>query len=311
MRDGESITRRSSIPYFPISYKTTIKLLRPLNEMFKAASKAFPNLEAELEQMELDIKPADYIAGTVLSSILLFVLITSTILLLAFIAKPELLMEIKNVIIITVTGAIFSSFLFISSLLYPSWKSQQRAAAIDRDLLFAIRHLTVQTNAGVPLFSAMVSVSEERGALGYGELGREFGRIVKEVQGGKDLSEALDDSAARTPSRYYERIMWQLANSNRAGVPVNQALSELLDYLAEEQVIALKNYGAQLSPLALIYLLTTIVGPTLGLVFLMVISTLISLPVNEVILSFLLVILAIIQVFFIGLIRSRRPVVAM
>ena len=245
------------------------------------------------------------------SSIILFILITTIVLLLAYIAKPELLTEMKNVAVIAGSGLILASFVFTSSALYPRWRSQQRAAAIERDLLFAVRHLTVQTNAGVPLFSAMVSVSEERGALGYGVLGKEFGRIVKEVQSGKDLSKALDESAARNPSRYYERIMWQLANSNRAGVPVNEALSELLDYLSEEQIIALKSYGAQLSPLALMYLLTTIVGPTLGLIFLMVVSTLVAIPVNEVVLGLLLFFLAIFQIFFIGLIRSRRPVVAL
>lgn len=299
-----------NVPFLPVSYRTLERLMRPLDQFSNYLTALFPLLEYDLERIESEVTAKQYAIGTLASSLFLFLLINLGVDALLLNLRPELFTE-RNVWITAVFSAVFALSYFAYSIFYPRWKAQQRSALIERDLLFAIRHLTVQTNAGVPLFAAMVSVSEEKGGLGYGMVSREFRRIVKEVEGGADLSEALDNSAARTPSKYYERIMWQLANSSRAGVPVNETLSQLLDYLSDEQRIALRNYGAALSPLALLYLLTTIVGPTLGVIFLMVMSTIVAIPVTEALFIALLLLIAVMQIFFLGLIRSRRPTISL
>jgi pilus assembly protein TadC len=295
--------------FFPITYKQIQKLFRPCSQQLRALLALYPDLETDLEQAEIEATPELYIGGAILSSILLSALILSFTLMIIGIARPDMITE-KNILLITGFTLLFMAIIYNYIMLIPHWKALQRAAKIEKDLLFAIRHLAIQTNAGVPLFAAMVSIAEERGPLGYGIVSEEFGRIVKEVQSGYDLSQALENSAMRVKSKYYNRIMWQLANSNRAGVPVNKALSALLDYLSEEQRIALRKYGNQLSPLALMYLLVTIVGPTLGLIFLMIASTLISLPLTGVILDGLLVTIVFVQIFFLGLIQSRRPTIS-
>jgi pilus assembly protein TadC len=295
-----------TIPFLPISYKTARALARPFGAWLKAALALMPSLEDDLERIDAEVDGKSYLAGALLSSAIFFIIFNLLFAILISAARLQVPMDLAARVTVA-TGAAFSLIVLAFALLYPHWKAQQRLAALERDLLFAIRHLTIQTNAGVPLFQAMGSVAEETGPLGYGEVSREFAKIIKEVKGGKELSQALDDSAARNPSRYYERIMWQLANSNRAGVPVNEALKVLLNYLSDEQRIALRNYGAQLSPLALMYMLTTIVGPTLALIFMMIAATIIALPVSGLLFGTILVLLVVIQVAFLGLIRSRRP----
>ncbi|VVB73435.1 Type II secretion system (T2SS), protein F [uncultured archaeon] len=296
-------------PFLPISYKDAEKLLRPLDPVIGYFSALFPLLGYDLGRIDDDITPKQYFIGALLSSSVILLLSVLGMGGLMLAARPEMLTD-SNIAVIIVFSAVLALSFFTYTMLIPRWKAQRRSAMIERDLLFAVRHMTVQTNAGVPLFASLVSISEERGELSYGMVSKEFKRIIKEVEGGKDIAQALDDSAARTPSKYYERIMWQLANASRTGVPVNEALNELIDYLAEEQRIALRNYGAQLSPLALLYLLTTIVGPTLGIIFLMVISTLVELPVTSLLFVALLLIIAVAQIFFLGLIGSRRPTLA-
>lgn len=299
-----------TIPFLPISYKTARLLARPFDDWLKGILAFMPGLEEDLEHIESEVDAKTYLAGALLSAAIFFILFN--LLFATLISAASLQVPTDMAARVTIaTGAGFSLVVLAFALLYPHWKALQRLAAVERDLLFAIRHLTIQTNAGVPLFEAMGSVAEEAGPLGYGEVSREFGKIIKEVKGGKELSQALDDSAARNPSRYYERIMWQLANSNRAGVPVNEALKVLLDYLSDEQRIALRNYGSQLSPLALLYMLTTIVGPTLTLIFMMIATTIIALPVNELLFGAILALLVVVQIMFLGLIRSRRPTVAL
>jgi len=293
------------IQFLPIPYKDLERKLRPLSSILNYFTALFPLVDYDLKRLSSSITGKQYVIGTLVASSLIFMLLGLGIWGMTAIARPQ---QIESyTLVIFFFAAIFAIIFFFYAMLIPRWQIQQRSALIEKDLLFAIRHLTVQTNAGVPLFNAMVSVSEERGSFGYGSVSKEFAKIVKEVETGKDLSEALNDSAARTPSRYYERIMWQMSNSNKSGVPVNKTLGQLLEYLSDEQKIALRNYGAQLSPLSLVYLLTTIVGPTLAIIFLMIISTLASIPVTEMLFVAVLMALVIMQIFFLGLIKSRRP----
>jgi pilus assembly protein TadC len=125
-----------------------------------------------------------------------------------------------------------------------------------------------------------------------------------------NLADALEDSAVRNPSYYYSRIMWQVSNAVKAGSDIGPVLSDIVDFLAEEQRIEMRSYGAQLNTLAILYLMVCIIVPTVSLIFLMVISSFISLPITD---SFLYVIMGamiFVQYMFIGLIESRRPVVA-
>ena len=291
--------------FLPIPYKDLERKLRPLNFILNYFTALFPLVDYDLKRLSSSITGKQYVIGTIAASSLIFLLLGLGVWGITAITRPEHIGSYTSIIF--VFAALFAIVFFFYAMLIPRWQIQKRSALVERDLLFAIRHLTVQTNAGVPLFNAMVSVSEEKGSFGYGLVSKEFAKIVKEVETGKDLSEALNDSAARTPSRYYERIMWQMSNSNKSGVPVNKTLGQLLEYLSDEQKIALRNYGAQLSPLSLVYLLTTIVGPTLAIIFLMIISTLAAIPVTETLFAAVLMVLVVVQIFFLGLIQSRRP----
>jgi pilus assembly protein TadC len=272
--------------------------------------KFFPSLETALEQTESGLTATQYLGGAIISSIIFFLLVTSMLFIMIKIGSPIILENTLNVIVIALVGVFFSFVVFLNSILYPNWKAQRLSAEYERDLIFAVRHLMIQTSAGIPLFDAIVSVGEERGGLGYGAISREFRRLAKEVKGGKDLTQVLNESASRSPSRYYSRVMWQLANASRTGVPINQILKGLVDYLSDEQRIALRNYGSELNPLALMYMLTTIIGPTLGVVFLMIISTFTAVPVNQTVFAVILTVIVAVQVMFLGLIKSRRPNVA-
>ena len=299
------------IPFSVLPHRTVSTISNSFKRQLRSLMWFFPMLERDLMRIEIEVEPDAYFTSAIFSFIVAFIAVS--VLLLAFSAASRpvgIATPSDPLLLLGISFAVsFSMFMYI--VLWPGWKSQQRSADIERNLLFAIRHLTVQTNAGVPLFRAIVSVSEERGGLGYGSVSDEFRKIVKDVEGGKDLSQVLEESARHNSSHYYERIMWQLANATRAGAPINKTLTELLNYLAEEQRITVRTYGAQLSPLALMYMLTTIVGPTLILILMMTISTFVALPLNVTTFGIMLLVLILVQVFFIGLIKSRGPKVAL
>ncbi|MFA5077559.1 MAG: type II secretion system F family protein [Candidatus Micrarchaeia archaeon] len=190
-------------------------------------------------------------------------------------------------------------------IVYPNWLARKKIIQIDRNLLFAARHLRIQTTANVPLFESFVSASH-----GYGAVSDEFAYIVRSVQAGANLAYALEDSAAKNPSYYYSRILWQISNAVKAGTDVGPVLSDIVDFLAEEQRIEMRNYGAQLNTLAIMYLMMCIIAPTIGLIFIMVISSFVDLPITDQVFYFIIGGLVFVQYMFVGLIESRRPVVA-
>jgi pilus assembly protein TadC len=134
--------------------------------------------------------------------------------------------------------------------------------------------------------------------------------VAKQVRGGADLSAALEQSASSSASPYYRRIAWQIANANRAGAEISTVLKDIVDYLSEEQKIMIRNYGSQLSPLSLFYMLSCIIMPTMGLIFLAISSTITNIPVSEATLLPIFAFIVLAQIMFIGLIKSRRPAVA-
>jgi pilus assembly protein TadC len=140
-------------------------------------------------------------------------------------------------------------------------------------------------------------------------LSHEFKRAVNEINTGKSEIAALEMLARDNPSLYFRRVLWQMVNALKSGADIGQTMKQIVDNLSEEQRIAIKKYGAQLNPLALMYMIFCVIFPTLGITFLLVISSFIGIGFDlEYMLIGILVFLVMFQFMLIGLIKSRRPV---
>lgn len=199
----------------------------------------------------------------------------------------------------------FGLFVFLQSALYPHVTLGRKMRALNRDMLFALRHLLIQIRSGVPLYNALVSVSEG----GYGIISQEFGRTVKEVNAGVSQVDALENMAMRNPSIYLRRAIWQIVNALRAGSEVAKVLESLVEQFAAEERVNLGRFGREMGPWALMYLLTTIIFPTMGVAMLLILPTITPIQISSTILYFFVLIFAVFQYFFIQLIKSKRPVV--
>ncbi len=300
-----------SVPFMPFPYKVAKPLIHGFIPVSSFLVKFFPSLDSELEEIGSKLESKDYLGGALVSFLTYFSVIFLLLGMWAF--RLELLGDLGTRLLILLISFMFAFAIFFYTMLFPKWTSTKKKDELERNLLFATRHLMIQTNAGVPLFDAMVSISEEYGDpnFDYGGISREFKKIIKEVRSGRELTEALEDSARRNPSPYYRRVVWQLANSNKAGANIGTVLKDMVEFLSDEQRISIRNYGSQLNPLALFYMLTCVIAPTMGLVFLMIMSTFVDIPITEITFAVILVLLMVIQILFIGLIKSRRPKVAL
>ena len=265
-------------------------------------SKMFPSLEFDLEQSGFDISPRRWMAIALFAFMFYFILIFGLVMLVTIIAK----IEFSRSIIVSLFAGLGiggGSFMFLG--FYPKLSAQKKVNDIEKNLPYVLHHILVQVRSGVPLYDTLVSIA--RGD--YATLSREMRKVINEINTGKSEAEALEKVTRETPSFFFRRVMWQLINALKSGADVGITMKEIVDNLAVEQRIAIKKYGAQLNPLALMYMLFAVIFPTLGITFLLVLSSFTGMNFNlELVLTGIIGVIVLFQFMFIGLIKSRRPV---
>lgn len=299
-----------SFPFLPLPYDSVKGIIHGFYPVSSKLIKFFPSLDLDLEATKSRFSGKEYLGAALFTFTIYFLATGSIITMWAY--RNDMLSDPKTRIIILTISFVFSILIFFYTMMHPKWAATKRIQELDKNLLFAARHLMIQTTAGVQLFESIVSISEEyeNSFFNYGAISKEFKVIVKEVRGGKELTQALEDSAVRNPSPYYRRVLWQLANANKAGANIGYVLRDVVEFLSNDQRIMIREYGSQLNPLALFYMFTCVIAPTMGLIFLAITTIISSIPVNEAMFIAILMFLGVFQMMFIGLIKSRRPVVA-
>jgi len=121
------------------------------------------------------------------------------------------------------------------------------------------------------------------------------------------MVEAIEDSIVRNPSEQYRRAMWQLNNSLKSGTDISVTLESVVDSIIEDQKLMIKKYGKELNPYILVYLLMAVVGPSLGITMLIVMSSFTGIAVDRNFYLAILGLLIIMQIMFLNLIKTRRP----
>lgn len=299
-----------TVPLLPFPYKLVKGPCKRLYPVSSKLVKIFPSLGEELRNVDSILDAKEYISASLF--MLGFYFSVMSFIMGAWAYRSGAVEGADGWAMLFMAAFLISFALFMYAMIFPKWLFSKKKVELERNLLFATRHIMVQVSAGVPLFDALVSASEQYGnaEMDYGEISKEFNKIVKEVRGGKELTEALEESAVRNPSQYYRRVIWQLSNSQKAGTDVGKSLESVVDFLSNEQRIMIRDYGSQLNPLALFYMLMCVIAPSMGLVFMMIASTLVEMPLNEATFGAILAALLVMQVMFIGIIKNRRPKVA-
>lgn len=285
------------IPFVPFPPAKISKLSKPFLWLSSRLVKATPTLSRSLIEADIEMKDREYMAIALFSSLFWFLLIfvLFSIMSLAF---NRGFLPVAFGFSLLLGGV---SFMYIS--LYPNLIISKKNNDIERNLLFAIRHMLIQVKSGVSLFDALVSISKSN----YGLISEEFGKCTKEISTGKEEVRALEELTFKTPNVNFKRVVWQIVNSLKAGGDVGNVLGILAQNLSEDHKVSIRKYGSQLSPMALMYLMLTVIMPTLGITFLIIFSTFSGAQVPESIFYVILFVLTIFQFMFIGLVKSRRP----
>ena len=290
---------------FKIPYSLLpIKVLKKGSSIFlgigRSLEKNFPFLKLHLKQAEVDFSVKEYLSMCFLSGLIFFVFFGFFFILILFLAG------VKNPFSFgLITSIIITLFVFLQQLTYPKIYSNKRIRDIEKNLLAALQNMLIQLNSGVPIFDILVNLSKGN----YGEISREFLKAVKKINAGKPQIETLEEMATLNPSLFFRRAIWHLVNGMKAGADMSSVIKEMVNLLAEEQILQIQRYGSQLNPLAMFYMLVVVIAPSLGMTFLIIISSFISLSefATKLVFYGLFAIVVFFQIMFIGMIKSKRP----
>lgn len=280
----------------PIQLLRRIGVLRPFG---KKLVKGYPSLKLLLKQAKSDFDPEEYMTSILTNTLIIFVVVV-------IIANLfQIFLQIQAIVIGILTAGVLSIYIFTNSLLYPRLIVDRRIRNIERNLLSALQDLLAQINAGVPIFNVLVNISN----ADYGEVSKEFGRAVREINAGKSQVEALSDLGAANPSVFFRRTLWQISNGLTSGANMVSVVKESIKTLAEEQLLQIQEYGSQLSPLSMFYMLIAVIVPILAITFIIILSAFFAASKGAIQASLwgFYCLVVFMQLMFLGIIKSKRP----
>ena len=228
----------------------------------------FPDLRKKLKTADMDDNPVDFLDRVVASAVYL----SAGLIVVAYLFMLQgletslkdnlpmfLLMVLAPIIIIP-------PVVFFYLMLYPDANTIRRQKEMDYEIVFAGRHIVIALKSGMPLFDTFVGASN-----GYGAVSKEFAKIVDQVVLGVPVTQAIRDTVQYNPSKYFTRMLMQIANALGSGADVGDSLEGVLDQISKEQMISLKEYSQKLTPIVMFYMVFGIIVPTLGVVLMTVI----------------------------------------
>jgi flagellar protein FlaJ len=287
-----------NVPFSPISLKKSKKILG--NKFYWIAQPfASSKMDLELKQAGFDLNSKDYLSLTFFSSFFMATMtgVTFFLITLSFIGPVKAIAAGGGI------GLFFAFVTIFYQKTYPKLLIKKKVFNIERNILYALRHMYVQVTSGVPLYDAIVSISQGN----YGQISTEFNSAVRAVNTGVPLDKAIDDLTVLNPSLYFRRAMWQISNGVKTGSDIGYILKNTIDYISAEQKIMIRKYGSQLNPMTVAYMMIAVIMPSLGITFLMVVSSFAKLPIGEETFWMIIIGITIFQFMFMGMLKSKRP----
>jgi len=262
----------------------------------------FQGFALKLRQAHMDISSRKYLAMCAANNLFVFFF--------AFIFVWVVTAQLKDPPVSPFLVALIVSMIMVLFMLFqqrsaPEIYIKKRVRNIEQNVLPALQTILIQLRSGIPLFDVLVNTA----AADYGEVSREFMNVVKKINGGVPQVEALEQMALENPSNIFRSSIWQMVNGMKTGTNLSDILREIMNELAEEQLIQVEDYGAELSPLTMFYMISAVILPAIGVNFLIVLTAFMGLDVlaSKALFWTVYAFIFFIQVMFLSIIKSKRP----
>ncbi len=131
-------------------------------------------------------------------------------------------------------------------------------ADADKELLYALRAMSVLLGTGVGLESAMKHVAD----ADYGEISAIFGQVLREsTEGGGYLSDSLRKAMQRTRSEGLKKAFNAMILGSSGEINLVESLEKLAEKETRNRQVAIEKYIEKISGITEIYLIMGILVP--------------------------------------------------
>ncbi|MBU0665887.1 MAG: type II secretion system F family protein [Nanoarchaeota archaeon] len=263
--------------------------------LYNRIAAKYPDLKKDLWVAQINLTPENYIKEKFRSTLIISGMLT----ILTFFMFSKM-----NLPIILVILAFIVYFFLIFKVFFKTVKAKitKRQKKIDEEVLFAGRFLLVKLHSGKPLINALMDASDS-----YGVASQYFKDIIRDIDTGTPLEEALDKAASYSPSKRMRKILFQINNALKIGIDVTQTLESILDQISSEQLLEIDRYGKKLNSVTMFYMLLAIVLPSLGLTMFVVVASMINIGADLTLFLAIAFFLIIIELIFLSIFKSIRP----
>ena len=188
-----------------------------------------------------------------------------------------------------------AAFLFtvVFTLIYPKIKADNRAAAINIELPFALRHMATELRAGIGLYKTLQTIA----VADYGVLSEEFARTITEIEEGMDTRDALSNFANRTQSRPLRSALGHVIRALKTGGNLSDIMATIASDVSFELRMKMRDFGEKMNFFGVIFIFIAIVLP----VFVAVLGAIANAPVGAMFAAMLPLDVQTITLFYVGM----------
>lgn len=259
-------------------------------EIYDNIARKIPGLKHKLKQAGMLEEPEMYVKKTIFTAG--FMSVGLMLVFFLFYPQPSVLFTLPFLMII----------FFFYFIKYVDLRIARLKRDIDQEIVFAGRFLIIELDSGVPIFKAFENVEKN-----YQVVGRYFGDIMNKVYLGTNIEDAINETLLATPSANMRKLLWQVLNSIKTGAEAGTALNTIIDQIVREQQITVAEYGKKLNPLAMFYMMMSIIFPTIGTTMIVVLLTFVGVNVTMPFFAVAAFLLGFMQFMFLSIIRTTRP----
>ena len=288
------------VPFSILPLETEKRVAQLFLPMGARLKKFFPDLELQLKQADIEMNVREYLA-------IMFFLVVFYLGFFSFLFSLILTRFTDKFWILGPTMGLILGFLVLLQVsMYPTMQIRKKQKEIEKNLLFALRTMLIEIKSGVTLFDALQLISRTE----YGKLSEEFKKAVDAINTGEMYEDALQRLATNNPSPYFRKAVWQIVNGMKAGGDIADVIRETVKSAARDQRIAINKYSANLRVSSLMYLMIGVIGPAMLMTVLIIIgSAFLQIQLGESIYWILLAAIIMMQLMYVGMLKSQRPTI--
>jgi archaeal flagellar protein FlaJ len=291
------------IPLMIIPLSLSARISRRFVNLGESLAGFAPGLKYDLMGTDLELTDSKYMLACLLNCIGVFLFFFGMFFALSYRLQSKGMGY--SIAISTGLGLVISMLFFVSLVRYPRILAGKKAEQVDKNLVFALKDVSLQVSSGVSLYNALINISKS----GYGAVSKEFEKAAKSVNAGVPMSKALERMAVESKSEYLRKTVWQLVNTLKAGASLKGALQAITRELTSDQRAKIGSYAKELNLWSLVYMLFAVAIPTIGSTMMIILSSFSGIGITKGVFISFLASTVIVQYVLIGFVKTRRPIV--